>query len=282
MMKTMTERVTLSQEKVLLNLAKFKYLTVSQLVSIGIMSGRSNMSKQVKRLRDAGFVKSTNYSPGPRYGRVENMTYLSAKGKNLLVDEMGVEASEIRWHTGRVAPLFRDYYHRKSTIDFHIHLNDWVAKQGHSLLFFDTYFDKTGNNRNGQQLRAKTRVSLQQGYMIPDGAFAIETIGLGQELMILEIKCSSSPLETLGQIKKHTQAIELGSINEKYSYDKPYHVLFVIEVPSLMASVVERMKSDPYFTYVRSHFLFKTMEQVKSEDLTDGWINGNGEKQNLL
>lgn len=40
-----------SQEKILLCLARYKFLTTGQMLRLGIMSGRANLNKQISELR---------------------------------------------------------------------------------------------------------------------------------------------------------------------------------------------------------------------------------------
>jgi hypothetical protein len=45
------ERITLSQQKILLALATFKFLTTGQLLTLEVMSDRANINKNISALR---------------------------------------------------------------------------------------------------------------------------------------------------------------------------------------------------------------------------------------
>ncbi|WP_375562722.1 MarR family transcriptional regulator [Bernardetia sp. OM2101] len=275
-------RLSHSQERILLSLAKYKYLTVSQLVEIGIMSDKRNVSKKVKELRQLKLLQSISYGFTPKIGRVENVNYLTTKGKKLIMEGLGMEEEEIRIPIGRANLFFKDYFHRRSTIDFHIHLNKWTKTNGSHLLFFDTYFDKTGNNRTGKNLRAKTRIEVGTSYVIPDVVFMIELGDLKKELYLLEVCNGKDTLKNLKQIKKHFEAMQAGSVNQHYEFEQPYRLLCVFEYPSMMKALMERIEKDDYFFHMKEHLFFKPIEDVHHSKLINQWQDFSGQEQTII
>lgn len=87
------------------------------------------------------------------------------------MDSYQLESEEIRMPIGRAKLFFKDYFHRKYTIDFHIKLRKWAKKIQIELCFFDTYFDKIGNNRKNKNLKAKTKLDVGNSYLIADAVF---------------------------------------------------------------------------------------------------------------
>ncbi len=262
-----------THENILLALAKYKYLTVSQLTNLGIMKDKRNVSKKVKELRDRGLVKSIAYGFTPKIGRVENVNHLSVKGKNILMDDLEMEEDEIRMPIGRSNTFFKDYFHRRSTIDFHINLENWAGQSEVQVLLFDTYFDKLGNNRRSKNLRAKTKVDLPNGYIIPDAVFMIESVKSEKELYLVEVYNGKDTLRTLKQLKKHAEVISIGSVNEKYDFHSGYRVLSVFEHESMMEAVIERMSEDQYFKNLKAHFLFKSIADLAEGNFMENWFN---------
>ena len=271
-----------AEEKILCSLAQYKYLTVSQMTAIGIMKDKRNISKKVKLLRDKGFLKSIAYGFSPGIGRVENVNFLTPKAKKVLLEGLELDASEIRMPIGRTNLFFKDYFHRKYTIDFHIQLVHWTKNHHSSLLLFDTYFDKLGNNRTDKNLRAKTRVDIEQGYLIPDGVFLLEFPDQSKALFLLEVYNGKDTKRVLTQLHKHTQAIELGSVNEKYQYYQGYRILCVFEFASIQEAVMQRMQEDDYFQYMQDHFYFKALDTIQHQTLIENWTDYAGLKQKLI
>jgi len=271
-----------SHERILLALAEYKFLTVSQLTTLGVMSNKRNVSNKVKELRDRGFINSIVYGFVPKFGKIENVNYLMPKGKKVLIEGLGLEEEEIKIPIGRNNHFFKDYYHRKNTIDFHIQLSKSAEQFSYELLFFDTYFDKLGNNRKGEDLRAKTRADLKEGYIIPDGATMIEFADGVKELFLIEIYMGKDTKRTVSQLLKHLSAIALGTVNEKYNYNKGYRVLSVFEHESMMQAVMSRLNTDEYFTHMIEHFFFKTTEDIQAKPLLKEWYNFQQQKSSIV
>ncbi len=250
-----------AHERILLALAQYKYLTVSQFTELGIMKDKRNVSKKVKELKDNGFIKSIAYGFVPKIGRVENVNFLTPKAKKTIIEGLDSELT-IKIPIGRANLFFKDYFHRTSTIDFQIHLTKRAEANEHHVLFFDTYFDKTGNNRKEKNLRAKTKIDIKEGYMIPDAVFMLESAKLTQSLYLVEVYNGKDTARTIKQITKHTQAVELGSVNEQYRFMEAYRILCVFEHQSMMEAVIGKMAEDQYFSYMKDHFYFKTLASI--------------------
>lgn len=271
-----------SHENILLSLAEYKFLTVSQLTKLGVMNHRRNVSNKTKELRDRGFINSIVYGFVPKYGKIENVNYLTNKGKKVLMEGLGLEEQEIKIPIGRNNHFFKDYYHRKNTIDFQIQLVQSAEEFNYEVLFFDTYFDKLGNNRKSADLRAKTRADLKEGYIIPDAATMIEFSDGTKELFLIEVYMGKDTKRDVNQLKKHVNAIELGTVNEKYNYSKPYRVLSVFEHKSIMESVMSRLSGDEYFTNMVHHFFFKTIEDIQNRAILREWNNFQQAKSSIV
>lgn len=68
------------------------------------------------------------------------MYFLTKKGKEALINELQMFPEDIRRPIGKTV-AYKDYLHRKNTIDFQIRLEQRAKDEGHELAFFDTYFD---------------------------------------------------------------------------------------------------------------------------------------------
>jgi hypothetical protein len=251
----------------LLALAKYKYLTVPQLAVLGKMGNKDNVSRRLKELKDRKLVRGIAYGFTPWIGRVDNVNCLLPKGKRAILEWLALDTSEIRLPSWRSNVYFKDYFHRRDTVDFHINLSKWAERHHSHLLFFHTYFDreKTAWTRG----TASTKLAIPIGHIIPDGAFMLWLPQLWKELFLVEVYRWKDTLRTFRQLQKHAQALVNGSVNEKYSFDKPYRVLCLFQHFSMMQAVISRMEQSPYFSNLSAHFLFKPIESIKWHDLAE-------------
>ena len=176
----------------------------------------------------------------------------------------------------------KDYTHRRNTIDIHLHLYLWTKTTDFEITFFDTYFDKIGNNRRDKNLQAKNRIDLSNNdYIIPDGITVIET-GDTQLLYLVEMYDGKDTKRVLQQLRKHAQAISLGTPSLKYGFQKSNRVLSIFEHDSNMKAVLSRIRQEQLFDAMTNHFLFKTLENIQTQDFMDSWLNLEGKKKSMF
>ena len=90
----------------------------------------------------------------------------------------------------------------------------------------------------------------------------LESAKLTQSLYLVEVYNGKDTARTIKQITKHTQAVELGSVNEQYRFMEAYRILCVFEHQSMMEAVIGKMAEDEYFSYMKDHFYFKTIANI--------------------
>ena len=116
-------RITMIQGNVLEALARYKFLTMSQMLKLDIGTTQYQyLAMQTKSLRDRGrpLIGCHNFHiPQPRKGRVESMYYLRPKGREALVFELDIPEEKIKMPIGK-SVAYKDYLHRKYTIDYQI------------------------------------------------------------------------------------------------------------------------------------------------------------------
>ena len=268
-----------TQTEILLALARFKFLTTSQLHKI-IRKELAWLRKQILYLteRERSLVEKITFGFHPRVGKLENVFFLTKLGKHTLIEVLQMEEDTVRMPVGNSSLFYKDYTHRKNTIDFHIQLYHWTQESGIELDFFDTYFDKSGNNRKDKNLRAKTKIDLDtDNYIIPDGAFTLSTEG-GKFLYLFEMYDGKDTKRVVGQLKKHAQAIAMGSPSIKYGFaNKSNRVLSVFEHESIKDAVVGRLQREQVFRNMPNHFLFKSLAEMNAQRMHENWRNLKGE-----
>lgn len=280
----MIEKLTTTQTNILLSLAKYKFLTTSQMVRLGIATQRSNIATSLSKLKamHKPFIEQMNFGFFPGKGRVENFYYLKPKAKKALIEEMDIEEEKINTPIGTSTMFSSDYFHRKYTIDCHIAIEMSAKENGCEVLFFDRYFDKIGSNRKGGLSRAKTKIDLENGrYLIADGIFMLQT-PKQKELYCLEMYNGKDTGRTYKQLKQYIEALVLGSPSIKYNFDRGNRILCVFEHESIMQAVMERLRSDSDFTNMKDYFLFKEyVKMVENINIWENWSNFENENKNL-
>ncbi len=269
------EVITSIQENALIALGRHMYLTLSQLLDLNVGTTQyTYLWKQMASLRDRRIplVNCTTFSiPEPKKGRVESLYSLSHHGKKILISDFGVKEEELKAPVGGFV-AYKDYHHRKSTIDFQISLEKWCAQSNVPLFNFETYFDKTGNNRTDKNLRARTRVDLGQDFIVPDAVFKL----LGKkevELFLFEMHNGKDSKRMLRQLHNHAAAMVSRAVHKKYGYDldKSYRILCLFEFSSTLKCVIERAREEKSLSRIEKFFLLKSLEGQQGSNFWEEW-----------
>jgi len=279
------QRLTTVQSNILIELARYKFLTVSQMHRLEISHDISWIRTQAKELSEGGnpLIERITFNVTPRKGRVENVYFLTKRGKEILIEGMNLEEANIKMPIGNSTLFYKDYNHRKNTIDFQISVYQWAKEQerGTYVDFFDCYFDKVGNNRMAANLQAKNKIPLENDeYIIPDGIFLLHT-PKRPFLFLFEMYDGKDTKRVFQQVKKHVSAIALGSPSEKYTHPFAHRVVMVFEFESMKDAFLERTRRDPYFSEVSPCFRCKSIEGVQ-QDFSSGWETLTGEKTSFI
>ena len=113
------------QERIIRQLASYKYLTVSQLTKLQV--GHSNrIYINLRLLVSAKLVKFCEYKALLRYGhQLERIYFLTPKGASFLVENTpNLHYDNIRYPKSSTTLFTHDYFHRVSTINTHISFNN--------------------------------------------------------------------------------------------------------------------------------------------------------------
>lgn len=280
--------ITNIQSNVLENLGHYGYLTMSQMLALEVGTKYYQyLWKQVKSIRDRNkpLVRCNNFkAPQPRKGKVESIYFLTKYGKRTLVNDLQISENVIKMPIGSNI-AYKDYFHRRYTIDFQITLDHWANANGFSIPFFDTYFDKTGDNRIKGNLRAKTRIDFGgRDYFIPDGAFKV-VIEDEQHFYLFEMYNGKDTGRTLKQIHKHATALVKRFTHTAYSLNpkKAYRIVLLFESDSLKRAIIRRVQEQStVFHQVQKYFLLKSREELTAGDFYNNWATLLGESRDFL
>jgi len=268
------EVLSRAKTEILKHLGRYKFLTNSQLVTLGVENSRQNINKYVKDMRNRKrkpWVKTATFGVVPKIGKLEGVHFLTKHGKEVLIDIGYTE--EILFPKSNTRLFAQDYFHRKYLIDFQIALYK-ACENKVNIHFFERYFDKVGNNRVAHNLQAKTKIDLKnEQYLISDAIFKLSTSNM-LKLYCFEMYNGHDTTRVVKQLEKYLQALELGSASVKYQFPKGFIVLCYFQDDHAMRSVFNRVRNMKDFKYMKSVFLFSSIEQVE-KNIQSNWIDLN-------
>jgi hypothetical protein len=279
------QKITSVQSNILLALARYKFLTASQFQRLCVGQDIGWIRLQAKELTEGSnaLLERITFNIIARKGRLENVFYLSRKGKELLIEGMNLHEKDIKMPIGNSSLFYKDYTHRHNTINFQIAFYQWAEQQERAthIDFFDCYFDKIGNNRTNANLQAKNKILIgDDDYIIPDGVCMVQTTERAY-LFLFEMYDGKDTKRVFEQVKKHVKALALGTASEKYNYQFAHRVVLVFEHESMKQALIERTKNNPYFSEVAICFRCKSIEGVET-DFFRGWETLTGESTGLF
>ena len=265
-------------------LAKYKYLTSSQFVKMGLYKRRGYLTNALKPLVDMKKPLIDKDDFNPLNGKLESFYYLTKYGKNFLIDELDYVETQIKVPRGMRRIYLKDYHHRKSTIDFHIQLQRWLESNDGRMDLFNYYFDKSGNNRSKdkrEHVKALNRVQLDKvNSFIPD-ANTILSFGGKKYLYLFEQHNGNDAKRLYEQLYIHIFAISNGVVLKKYNLKRAHKVVVVCEQQSVKDSVLQRLQKTDGIEHYNDFFLFKTNKELEDNFSAD-WTLINGGKADFL
>jgi hypothetical protein len=273
------------QTKILLSLAKYKYLTISQFLSLEVGKDKEFIRKNLSLLREKRLTDRMTFGLIPAKGKFEDIHFLTERGAKEILSNTDLQPDQVR-HPSRASTFFKnDYLHRVSTVDIMIAFNVWADGQGYQVDFFDTYFDKVGSQKASKQgIQSKTRFDLPNGQNIsPDGIIKYSTAN-NSFLYCLEVYNGKDTKRVTEQIRKLAYATFEGIPSEKYGHDKANRNLIVFQYDTYKQTAIERIKQDPYlsqFDGLERFFLFNSVDSAK-KNFGQSWSDLDGNLIDLV
>ena len=271
----MIDIITPKQQEILMALARFKFLTTSQMVRLGIDKHSQNLNGNLVKLRERKrkLINHINFGMGKEY-----FYFLTQKGKQLLVDHLYLSPDEIKAPIGRTSFFSTDYNHRKSCISCIIEMMNSASQEGFEIEFCDWYFEKTGNNRRDKNLQSKSRIELTNRYIEADAIFMTSRAN-EKFLYVFEYERKRDSRYIYKKCRDYLEALTIGEPSIKYGFNKGCRVLYVFETPAIMKAVISRIQQDNDFRAFHKHFLFKHFKELESAFFSD-WLSINNENMN--
>ncbi len=266
------------KEEILTYLAKYKFLTVSQLETLGV-SSKQCIQRDTKTLRDIKLTNRLECAFTAKLGKLEDVHFLTARGAAALAQEGIMEIEEIQVPSNNQPSFFKDYLHRIKTINCLIAFDLWTAKTERTSVFFDTYYQKIGSHRNKSYtgvLQAKTRLYFDNGkWFEPDGIFMYENEQGERTLATIEMCNNRNTDKIEKQVKNHLLAFQDGLVKKKYEHDKGNYILFVFSEADIMKFTIDRLMKNPNIMKAEPFLLFKALDRL--DPFGSNWVTLTGE-----
>lgn len=282
------KKITESQLRILERLHDYRFLTVRQMVKMGIAS-QHTVYKSVSSLHKGGkkYIDWVDFGTRPERGRIDRFIYLTKHGAELLAEALQYPISKINYPKGKV-PSYRDFDHRRQTIDLHILARTHCETKGGEMVFYQTYFEHMGGNNhqdpNKPKRRAVNTIKVSDAIeFIPDAIFKMIAPNGKPYLFTAEIYRNHNTKRTHNQLFNHLKAIEHGTISKLYSYARGVPVLIICDTKGAMQALQSRLKNDPAFQNVEDYFLFRlcATEEKESSSQKEPKDAGNNTRKKI-
>lgn len=271
--------LTIPQQRVLSALARYRYLTVAQMIAAGVAKDASHIRADVL----PGLCQRQVYNPVEAHdlprslvkGRLPRIYTLTKYGAELVAEVERRDPSEIIYPIGGVQ-FANDYEHRTAYIDACIAFDAWIAADDRrECLEVRYYFDKSGTNRGAgsARLRAATRVDLPTGrFVIPDGLVFFDT-GTKQRAVALEIHNFPDVGRIAKQLAGYMDHHVMDASAHAFGLKTAGRVLSLSTDSGLAVRIMDRLINTPGFRESRAFPLmaFNCLESIKG-DFGSGWV----------
>jgi hypothetical protein len=282
------KRINEAQLKALEALNTYRFLSVQQMIQVGVSNTKYGISRTVQALLAGNkpLIKVADFGTFPTIGRLPVLYYLSKWGAEWLGEAFQVDTQDINAPKGAVI-FTRDYYHRVQTIDTHISVRKFTQSiEGMECNFFHTYFEQSGANRtkdpDKKRKQALTKIPLKNGEgFVPDAIFSLTDPDGKEWLFTAEIYRNMTTKRTYQQLQHHAESLDNGTISDLYQYKRAVRLLVVCEQENAMKALQKRLAGDELFKHCEPFMLFKTLEQVQ-HNFPYGWQTFSGKEMNAF
>jgi hypothetical protein len=272
------------REDVLELLAKYKFLCSSQFTQLGLYKNKGDVTNLLKSMaeRKKPLIGVIKFPTDPTIGKLEYIYYLTKFGEKVLLEDLDYPQEKIKKVKSKPIST-KDYFHRRSTIDFHIGLNQWLQNSRGEIKFLNYYFDKLGTMRNRDN---KSNIEINRFYL-EDGKSFIPDIStkfrVNNEsyIFLFEQHNGKDSKRLIEQLHTHLLAISQKVVSKKFNFYKPNRVVIVCEEKSVKDSVIQILQKTDVFDTFHNFFIFKTNDELK-EDFFNNWTLINREQVSFI
>jgi hypothetical protein len=255
------------QWKVLQALSQYRFLTVDQMVHLGISKNpKSLRDKSLFALRHHGCIYSENIGPF-----LPQVHHLTKKGRDLLCV---IKDRELEPHPGKkrqpISAMFAK--HRFAQVDFHIGLQQWADSRGDAELLVELQDFVCLPNQRREKPKPSTELIVPElvNTVIPDGTFAVGLHTGPVAVYLVEIHRSTQSKAVTDQLAKYFEVIRSGAVQQKYELIANPIICSVHHQDSVLKSVKARLMAHIGFAPFRRNFVFHRLNDLTT-NFTGGW-----------
>lgn len=263
------------QVKLLSDLVAFKQLTIPQFARLNPQWSNQTIRRALYKLhqRRKPLIKRIEFNKVSHFGKLNYVHSISIVGLEALKSKLELTTNQITF-TPENPKLTDDYFHRVSTIDFHIFLHRQASEEGFILNKCYEYF--LVKKQVGSFLAINKIWLSTQHSIIPDLVFLL-SIAQQQRLFLFELHNGNDKTRIKEQIKQHALCLTGLYAHKKYKIQNTrfYYILLVFEKPSVMKAVIKDLSQNAWYMKVAQFFLFRPLDMVNNLFL-HGWIDLNG------
>ena len=255
------------QWKVLQALSLYRFLTVEQMVRLGISKNpKSLRDKTLFALRHHGCIHSEKIG-----AFLPDVHHLTKKGAELLALVEGTDVSVTA--SNKKQPFSAMFArHRFAQVDFQIALHQWAEARGDAevLLELQDFISAPKTGKAKPKPSTELVVLELVNTIIPDGTFAVGLNSGPVAAYLVEIHRTSQSKAVTDQLAKYYEVIKSGIIEQKYSLKANPIICSVHHQPSVLASVKTRLNAHPGFAPFKHNFVFHGLDDLTT-NFTSDW-----------
>lgn len=259
----MQYRITPKQEAILKALASYKYLSVYQLMYIGIAHDRSYLNKQLRMLKafPKPLIYSQHFGVDPKKGKLESIHALTKYGAKFLAEECSFEKT-IKYCTHQKQVLASQYHHRKHTIDIQLAISGHCSTQGIALDIYYNYFEKVSTGKqHGYRSLCSFPYNPSGDYLEAD-ALLVTGYKEVAKVYAIEFFNDDKVARVLQKLVRYRQALILGNPSQLFGVNSNTHVLLVFRKANMVELVQKRIIDDSKRTAFLPYFHWLILEEV--------------------
>lgn len=239
--------------EILKALSRYKYITASQVVELGISNSLDSMRKYLTDLKSRELVKSTAYSGviqvnnKSKLMRYEDLYFLDKKGVKFL--QKTYDLDNIKYPKNHKLSFSNDYVHRALMVSICISFDKWRKEKDIKGSFLIDFHNQETTIQIDDKLTVKPDI----------------IINFDDTYYIIEVWAGTEKEYIINQLAKLTKALASKKVSEFLNYEKVPRVINVFKDPNTMERVKQELQTDTYFESAVSKglFYFATFEDIK-------------------
>jgi len=266
--------------RILERLARYRFMTVAQLIAAGAGKDRKHLGQVLSRLVGHKHAGMLAWGVRPGLGRLPRMYYLKPAGAAALAEYHRVEAALYR--PIKSTPKFTvDHLHRRYCVDCHIALDRAMETEGGTVAAYTAYYGGPGPHPgpDGAGKADAVKIRLAGGRtLIPDAVFDLERGDGRRQLHALEVCLDRGGTDRgriVSQMEAHCEAMQDGALSDALGLDRGYRLLCIFETEHSRDAVRQRLEDTATGRDFAPLILFGTLSEIRGS-FGPGWMDARG------